>query len=225
MTDLIAEMALEAERKIQTRRWLDEIKPPVPITLTVSNYRAVLPKDYYDCDEIEYCAMQGVCSCGASPCTCSCDCGISSANAIGSSCGCGAWSYGAWGYYMGRRPDFRIEGCYIMAPFRTGAVQINYFAIPLDEAGYPEIMESHRDAIRAYCLWELNRSNWLTGKISDVKYKILEDRWKDLCVQARGMDNMPTRREMATAAAVSNDPWKFKKVPGRYYGGWASWWV
>jgi hypothetical protein len=218
--DLIAEFALEAERKIGTRKWLDEIKPATDglptAKINIINYRGMLPKDYYDADDIQSWSTNLPCSCGLDICTCStCGCGTNMTNAWSTPCGCGAWNY----YYMGRCDEFRIQGCYLTAPFRTGVAQIHYYAIPLDEEGYPEIMQSHRDAIQAYSLWRLNMANWITRKIDHTTIQMLEMRWKELCAQARGVDNLPDRQQMAQAATLNNDPYKHRKMIGGYWGG------
>jgi len=222
--DLIAEYALEAERKIGTRKWLDSVKPTSPdglpvAKITIQNYRGVLPPDFYDCDRISACSTQGICSCFNDPCTCTCSCGIDCGSVFSSTCNCGFWNY-----YMPKQEEFRIEGCYIVAPFRVGAITMPYFAIPLDDQGYPLIKLSHRDAIQAFCFWTLNKANWITGKIDSQRYQMMELRWKDLCSQCRGNDNLPDRNQMADAAQTTNDPYKMKRGVYGYGGnGWGGW--
>ncbi len=232
--DVIAEYALEAERKIGTKKWLDEIKPNDPngwptATVAIKNYRGLLPKDYYDCDDIETWCTTIVCQCGNTPCTCDfgCACGMNIFNSWDLSCSCGGWT---GGYRTYRIDEFRIEGCYLVAPFRTGSARIHYYAIPMDDVGYPLILQSHRDAIRAFCLYQLNTANLLTHKISLPEYRTLEARWMDLCAQARGKDNLPTRQQMGRAANMNNYGYKVKPgYIGGPYGGYGNggsggWW-
>ncbi len=212
--DLIAEYALEAERKIGTRMWLNELRN---VTLPVQNFRATLPKDYYSADRVDYCSLNQ-CNCGQDPCQCSCGCGTSCSNSWNINCGCGTWLY----YYKQKFENMRVEGCHLLVPFRTGSVNIDYYALPLDEIGFPLIMASHRDAIQAYCLWQLKTSEYLLGKIPKYIYDDLKARWMDLCSQARGLDNAPTRLELARTAQYNNDPYKVNRGfgTGNGNGGW-----
>lgn len=214
--DLLSEYALEAERKIGTRKWLNEHRQQ---RLYVQDYRAKLPDNFYDADNIDTCVLNN-CTCGTNPCSCSaCSCGTTCDNVWTNLCSCGNWAY----YYKTKVEDYRIEGCWLITPFKTGSVYMDYFTIPVDGNGYPEVMQSHRDAIVAYCLWQLKTSEYLTKQIPESMWYTLKNRWEELCAQARGIDNLPSRWKLSRTAAVNNDPWKTRRgIFGNYGGG--GWW-
>ena len=85
---------------------------------------------------------------------------------------------------------------------KSGKIGISYLGVPLDEEGFPMIHEGHEPAITSYIIWKMTLPRYIDGKVSLHVYQNLENRWLNLCGQARGHDNMPDTKEMEYIAAV-----------------------
>lgn len=209
---LVAEWALEAERKIGTGMAFNKV---TGYTLDVQHHRAHLPANCYSVNEVNYCILQNACTCGQTPCSCSsCTCGTSSdsthtvlsnAGALRPYCSCGSY------YYKTKSLDYSIEGCFLTLPYPTGRVTIDYLELPVDETGMLLITLSHRDAILSFCVYSYMQSQYNVGRIKESVLNTVRDRWFDLCSQSRGKDNMPSRQRSAYAAEINNDGFKFRR--------------
>jgi hypothetical protein len=64
-------------------------------------------------------------------------------------------------------------------------VTIDYYGIPLDDEGYPEL--ANDDVVEAcywYCLEMLMMDDWLTSKLSETKYEIIKNNKKESMTEA-----------------------------------------
>lgn len=92
---------------------------------------------------------------------------------------------------------FSIDNHYIHFSInKEGRFGIAYWAMPLDKEGIPMVLNTHMDAIEAYCAWKYKTADYVNGKIPQHVYKELENRWVWLCGQARGNDALPDPQEM-----------------------------
>lgn len=205
---LIAEWVLEAERKIASGKSFDKVKN---FTIDVQHYRGKLPPDCYGVTEVNYCVLSNQCTCNSTPCTCStCSCGSTDANHTVLSNGVAQRPYCSCGsfYYNTAAEDFHIEGCFIILPYKSGQVTIDYNSLPVDEQGMLLILESHRDAVMNYCIYQYLQGQFYVGRIKGDMLSIARNRWFELCGIARAADMLPSRQRLAFAAEINNDPWK-----------------
>lgn len=83
-------------------------------------------------------------------------------------------------------------------------VGISYEGVALDKEGWPEIAESHEQAVQQYLMWQYKVADFVNGKISAGVHDRLERRWYDLCAQARGDDELPTPAELEYLGNMMN---------------------
>ncbi len=90
-----------------------------------------------------------------------------------------------------------IDDC-IYTSIPSGTLNLDYFAIPLDEDGYPKIPDTYfyREAIKAYITYRLYHPKWLTGSITDRVFYEVKNRWVYLSQAARAEANSPSVGEM-----------------------------
>jgi hypothetical protein len=107
--------------------------------------------------------------------------------------------------YVGNNIVFSIKNRYIYVNSKSiEEVGISYEGIALDEEGWPEIAESHEQAVQAYLIWQYKFADYVDGKIPNHVYVTLERRWYDLCGQARGDDELPSPSELEYLGNMMN---------------------
>ena len=100
---------------------------------------------------------------------------------------------------------FSIKNRYIYINSKTiEEIGISYEGIALDEEGWPEISETHEQAVQQYLMWQYKTADYVNGKIPHHVYKELEARWYNLCGQARGDDELPSQSEMEYLGNMMN---------------------
>lgn len=199
----LGQMALFAERKIG-------LNPANMKTekgqVFIKNKMGLLPDDFYSLKDVDICRFstsRGVNYTGNFD---SCTCGG------GTYCNCG------YMYYKQNFVDFEVQDCYLFAPFKEGEVHFNYYAVPLDNEGLPLINEGHAEAIMQYWIMNFKEGELNMGTIQPHQFNMNKTKWEEQAVIARAQDNVPTRREVAMFARITNDRSKF-----RAYGNGSNW--
>lgn len=104
---------------------------------------------------------------------------------------------GAWKY--------TISNGYAYFNFiENGKIGISYQRVMLDHDGWPLIFKGHELAVTQYCKYMYYQGQAANQKVTMSFYKDMEQRWFYLCGQARGDDEMPTKKEMEYAADMWN---------------------
>ena len=67
---------------------------------------------------------------------------------------------------------YKLNDSYIYPNFQCGAVQLSYWAIPTDDAGFPKIPDQikFREAVSAHLTWKLARTKMIAGKMPQAIY-------------------------------------------------------
>lgn len=204
---ILAQWIVDAENFIGTGRNTEPVKN---WPIDVQKYLAKLPPDCYKVSDVSYCVQNSICGCGQTPCVCAnCSCGNGwNLNGWGLNginyCSCGAF------YEKHNMQDWRRQGCFLLLPFQTGGVTINYTKIPVDSAGLPMILEEHLNAIVQYAIYRFTDSQVILGRMSPAVGDRAFARWGDLCAQARGADLLPTSQRSTFAAEINNNPRKMR---------------
>jgi hypothetical protein len=76
--------------------------------------------------------------------------------------------------------------------------------VELDEEGWPMVSDKHEDAVTHYLQFMMISRKYYNGKVPQHVFFNSEKRWKDLCAQARGDDEMPTPDELNYLANMWN---------------------
>lgn len=173
--------------------------------LVLSSYRAKLPSDFYELVAIkvgnDYYNMLNE--------------GFSMYNKAGTNMAKTGNSFddSVIGYYNGEinnpggsgKTGFNIVNGYLQFKSKeTGKIGIAYMGVPIGDDGYPLIREGHQPAIVAYLMWKYYVPQWLDGRMPTDRYQLLEKRWKELCSQARGVDNLPSEPQMQRLRMIWN---------------------
>lgn len=90
--------------------------------------------------------------------------------------------------------DYNINFNKITAAFKTGVIQLQYLAMPVDDKGFPLVPDdvSFRDALFWKCAMHVCMLNPLLLKNPQLRnYEACEMRWLKYCGQARASANMP----------------------------------
>ena len=107
---------------------------------------------------------------------------------------------GFGGYdYMGETQEqvFSIDnGCINFNAYDDEKIGISYMGIELDEDGWPMVSEIHEDAVTHYLMYMFKSIDYWNGKMNRGTWQDLQNRWFDLCGQARGDDELPNSQEM-----------------------------
>lgn len=100
---------------------------------------------------------------------------------------------------------FSIDnGCINFNALDGEFVGVAYMGIALDEEGWPMVYWMHEDAVTHYLKFMILSDRYYNGKIPKHVHKTAEDRWFDLCAQARGDDEMPDADELTYLANMWN---------------------
>lgn len=120
-------------------------------------------------------------------------------------------SSGAYSAYGFRFNDFQAaqvysidNGCINFNALDGETLAIAYMGVELDEEGWPMIYHVHEDAVTHYLQYMLISRRYYNGKIPQHVFANSEGRWKELCDQARGDDEMPTPDELNYLANMWN---------------------
>tara|TARA_R110002126_G_scaffold52440_5_gene142626 strand:- start:4700 stop:5878 length:1179 start_codon:yes stop_codon:yes gene_type:complete len=96
------------------------------------------------------------------------------------------------------------NGCINFNALDGETLGIAYMGVELDEEGWPMIYHDHEDAVTHYLQYMLISRRYYNGKVPQHVFVNSERRWKDLCAQARGDDEMPTPDELNYLANMWN---------------------
>jgi len=96
------------------------------------------------------------------------------------------------------------NGCINFNALDGETLGIAYMGIELDEDGWPMIAQVHEDAVTHYLQYMMISRSYYNGKVPQHVFKNSEMRWKELCAQARGDDEMPTPDELNYLANAWN---------------------
>lgn len=102
-------------------------------------------------------------------------------------------------------PKFYLADGYLNVTMPDGNIGVAYRAYPLDSEGVPMVHPNHAEAVTAYLIYKYFQAEWIKGKISQGVFGELKNRWLELCRNARGRDNMPSRREMDHIGYIWNN--------------------
>jgi hypothetical protein len=92
---------------------------------------------------------------------------------------------------------FSIDnGCINFNAYDNEKIGISYMGIDLDEDGWPLISEIHEDAVTHYLMYMYKSIDYWRGKMNRGTWLDLQNRWFDLCGQARGDDELPNSEEI-----------------------------
>src|SRR3990167_5985065 len=100
---------------------------------------------------------------------------------------------------------FWIGDGYIHTTVESVDLGISYWGFPLDDEGYPLVHKNHAEAVTAYLMYMYYQADFIKGKISLGAFNHLQNRWWQLCNDARANDNMPNRKEIEAAAGIWNN--------------------
>lgn len=98
-----------------------------------------------------------------------------------------------------------IADGYLNVTMPDGSVGIAYRAYPIDQNGVPMIHPNHAEAVTAYLIYKYYYPDWIKGKVPQRVFGELKNRWLELARNARGRDNMPSRREMDHIGYIWNN--------------------
>jgi hypothetical protein len=120
-------------------------------------------------------------------------------------------SGGQGGYYgfgfdnLQQEQVFSIDnGCINFNALDGEELGLAYMGIELDEEGWPMIYFEHEDAVTHYLQYMLISRRYYNGKVPQHVFVNSERRWKELCAQARGDDEMPSGDELIYLANMWN---------------------
>lgn len=96
------------------------------------------------------------------------------------------------------RQGYTIEGQFINLNFNDTTINLAYQAFNTDKEGWPMLPDevSFKEACFRYIVMKMRYPDWELGRISDIKYEKIEERWHFYCAQARGVANMPNIDQM-----------------------------
>ena len=102
--------------------------------------------------------------------------------------------------------SFKTQGQVIYTSFPEGKVQIAYKAIPVDEDGFPMVIdnENYLAALEAYIKKQVFTVKFDTGKVSAAVLRNAQIEYGDLCDQLRSEFTTPSVAEMQTLTNVYN---------------------
>lgn len=117
-------------------------------------------------------------------------------------------SYSAYGFGFNDFQSAQVysidNGCINFNALDGETLAIAYMGVELDEEGWPMIYHVHEDAVTHYLQYMLVSRRYYNGKVPQHVFVNSERRWKDLCSQARGDDEMPTPDELNYLANMWN---------------------
>jgi hypothetical protein len=90
-----------------------------------------------------------------------------------------------------------IDGC-LVTSVKSGTVRLEYWALPLDENGFPLIPDIvwYKDAIKAFITYKLDHIAWRRGELPEGIFRESQRRWNMLAQAAANKANYPTVTEM-----------------------------
>lgn len=103
-------------------------------------------------------------------------------------------------------PSFKTQGRVIYTSFPEGKVSVSYRAIPVDEDGFPQLIdnETYLDALEAYIKMKVFTVKFDTGKISST---VLQNAQQSYAFAARLLQSeftLPSPSEMESLARIWN---------------------
>lgn len=104
-------------------------------------------------------------------------------------------------YDLGRHsstPTYQVWGGVLKCSHRAGVVALAYRALPIDDEGYPLLMD-HISAIEAvywYITMKYYYQKWVSGQVSDRVYTHAEQAWAHYSRQTYGIAQMPDQGDM-----------------------------
>jgi len=117
-------------------------------------------------------------------------------------------SYSAYGFGFNDFQSAQVysidNGCINFNALDGETLAIAYMGVELDKEGWPMIYHVHEDAVTHYLQYMLVSRRYYNGKVPQHVFVNSERRWKDLCAQARGDDEMPTPDELNYLANMWN---------------------
>ena len=118
----------------------------------------------------------------------------------------GAYSSYAFGFndFQAAQVYSIDNGCINFNALDGETLGIAYMGVELDEEGWPMIYHAHEDAVTHYLQYMMISRRYYNGKVAQHVFVNSERRWKDLCAQARGDDEMPTPDELNYLANMWN---------------------
>ena len=83
----------------------------------------------------------------------------------------------------GTQPPFRRVGrwLYFNNDFVAPMVYIDYYGVRVDESGYPVVMESHKQALEAFCVYKLYYEDFLLGKMQGMAWGVIQEDMINKC--------------------------------------------
>lgn len=117
-------------------------------------------------------------------------------------------AYSAYGFGFNDFQSAQVysidNGCINFNALDGETLAIAYMGVELDKEGWPMIYHVHEDAVTHYLQYMLVSRRYYNGKVPQHVFVNSERRWKDLCAQARGDDEMPTPDELNYLANMWN---------------------
>ena len=96
-------------------------------------------------------------------------------------------------YYFPNGDSFKLENGYIKASFETGDINIQYTSQPMDCDGFPLVPDhvSFREALYWFIVYKYSYIQWRRGEVTRDVYQDAEYKWKYYCNQAGAEAMMP----------------------------------
>lgn len=93
---------------------------------------------------------------------------------------------------------YKIQADYIITNIRKGMLEISYQALPTDDKGYPLIVNdvSFRNAVYYHIMYKVAQKKYLIDKISERKYKDIEQNRNWYVSQAQTKAKIPSIDKM-----------------------------
>jgi hypothetical protein len=93
---------------------------------------------------------------------------------------------------------YQLSNNFIFTSFEEGTVEIAYYAIPIDDNGFPLIPddESTKSAIEWHIAMKLAYKEWMTDKLSRDKYQYIEQQRNWYVAKAMNSNRVPDIHQM-----------------------------
>lgn len=194
-TDRLYRYAFDAERSIGTRGLSYPRKEQV---LDVINYRAVLPRDFFQLEAVSH-GTNPICEYTGR------DFRLFNLTSPYLAQPYNGQSTPTNGNINAQTPTaikFNINSDYLNVTLESGQIGIAYYAMPIDLDGKVLIPEKHANAVSLYMQYKIMKPRMVAGKMSLAVYTELKNEWKEARNMAKCDDDSPTLPEMDMIAGI-----------------------
>lgn len=114
--------------------------------------------------------------------------------------------------------DYVQEGCYLRCPQIGGLIWLRYFALPVDSDGIPMIKKGHEEVFMSYVTAIRAQTRYMVKEIQKYEQTQAWAEFEKQCGYARAKDGNPSRKRLAAAAQINNNPYKYTSYGRRTWG-------